>query len=228
MIGQKNPGRQCKSPLLPHPRQRDRQPPEIAFLQLAPPSQQIHGHEDVAVIKERTPQPGHAINLPAVRCRGNKEASRRALAGAKSRGPTRQVRATLALPGIDPESGNSGFSVPDGPGHGFDGDLRVRGARAKRLQGALRVQSVFTPCCYSIARVIVWWPSCGPATSTALKGGRNSCCRRSSGSSGWVQSAVSGLALRQTGPCLKLPDPPKNNLCAGIPQGVYKSGAVES
>ncbi len=47
-------------------------------------------------MKERTPQPGHAINLRAVRCRGNKEPSRRALAGAKNRGPTRQVRATLA------------------------------------------------------------------------------------------------------------------------------------
>ncbi len=51
---------------------------------------------DVAVIKERTPQPGHAINLPAVRCRGNNGPSRRALAGVKSRGPTNQVRATLA------------------------------------------------------------------------------------------------------------------------------------
>ena len=30
-------------------------------------SQQIHSHEDVAVIKERAPQPGYAINLPAVR-----------------------------------------------------------------------------------------------------------------------------------------------------------------
>jgi hypothetical protein len=36
------------------------------------------------------------MNRPAVRCRGNKGPSRRALAGVKSRGPTRQVRATLA------------------------------------------------------------------------------------------------------------------------------------
>ena len=33
VVGQKNPGRKCKSLLLPHPRQSDRQPPEIAFLQ---------------------------------------------------------------------------------------------------------------------------------------------------------------------------------------------------
>ena len=41
-----------------------------------------------------------------------------------------------------------------------------------------------------------------------------------------LQSAVSGLALRQTGPCLKPPDPPKKNLCAGIPQGVYNLGLL--
>ncbi len=41
-----------------------------------------------------------------------------------------------------------------------------------------------------------------------------------------LQSAVSGLALRQTGPCLKPPDPPKKNLRAGIPQGVYNLGLL--
>jgi hypothetical protein len=56
-------------------------------------SQQIHGHEDVAVIKERTPQPGHAINLLAVPCWGNKEESWRARDAA---GPTREVRVTPA------------------------------------------------------------------------------------------------------------------------------------
>jgi hypothetical protein len=56
-----------------------------------------HGHENVAVIKERTPQPGHAINLRAMPRGGNSEPSRRALAGAKSRGPhSAEVRATLA------------------------------------------------------------------------------------------------------------------------------------
>jgi len=53
----------------------------------------LAGHEDVAVIKERTPQPGHAINLRAMPCGGNSEPSRRALAGAKCRGPhTAKVR----------------------------------------------------------------------------------------------------------------------------------------
>lgn len=47
-------------------------------------SQQIHSHEGVAVIKERAPQPGYAINLRAMPCGGNKEPSRRARAGAKS------------------------------------------------------------------------------------------------------------------------------------------------
>jgi hypothetical protein len=32
-----------------------------------------HGHEDVAVIKERAPQPGRAIHLRAVLCGGNCE-----------------------------------------------------------------------------------------------------------------------------------------------------------
>ena len=32
-----------------------------------------HGHENVAVIKEPTPQPGHAVNLHAVRCEGKSE-----------------------------------------------------------------------------------------------------------------------------------------------------------
>ena len=38
---------------------------EVAFLQLAPQWQQIHAHEEVAIIKERAPQLGHAINLCA-------------------------------------------------------------------------------------------------------------------------------------------------------------------
>src|SRR5208337_4547796 len=48
---------------------------------------QIHGHEDVAVTRERTPEPGHAMNLRAVRRGGNKEPSWPARPGAKSRGP---------------------------------------------------------------------------------------------------------------------------------------------
>ena len=55
------------------PRQCNRQPPEIAFLQLAPRSQQVHGHEDVAVMKECASQPGHAINLHAAQSGRNSE-----------------------------------------------------------------------------------------------------------------------------------------------------------
>jgi hypothetical protein len=45
VVRQKNPGHQWKSPLLPHPRHRDRQPLEIAFLQVTQKSQ---GREDLA------------------------------------------------------------------------------------------------------------------------------------------------------------------------------------
>jgi len=38
-----------------------------------------HGHEDVAVMKERTPKPEHAVNLHAMLCGGNSEPNRRAL-----------------------------------------------------------------------------------------------------------------------------------------------------
>jgi len=34
---------------------------------------QIHGREDVEVVQERAPQPGHAFNLRAARDGGNKE-----------------------------------------------------------------------------------------------------------------------------------------------------------
>ncbi len=50
----------------------------------------------------------------------------------------------MTQPGIDRESGNNGFRVPDGPGHRFDGDPRGRGARAERLQRILRVH-LFAP-----------------------------------------------------------------------------------
>jgi hypothetical protein len=54
-----------------------------------------HGHENVAVTKEPTLLPGHAVNLHAMPCGGNSEPKRRAPAGAKSRGPyTAEVRAT--------------------------------------------------------------------------------------------------------------------------------------
>jgi hypothetical protein len=60
-----------------------------------------HGHENVAVIKERTPRPGHTVNLRGMPRGGNSEASRRARARAKSRGlHAAEVRATLALSGI--------------------------------------------------------------------------------------------------------------------------------
>jgi hypothetical protein len=68
---------------LPHSRQCNRQPREVAFVQLAPQWQQIHAHEEVAVIKERALQLGHAINLPATPRAGNSEPNRRALVGEK-------------------------------------------------------------------------------------------------------------------------------------------------
>ena len=53
-----------------------------------------HAHQDVAIIKKPTPQPGHAINLRAKQCGGNSEPNGRALAGAKGRGS--QDRSALA------------------------------------------------------------------------------------------------------------------------------------
>jgi hypothetical protein len=56
----------------------------------------IHAHEDVAVTKERAPQPGRAINLRAMPCEGNSEPSQRAIEGAKNRGSrTAAARARL-------------------------------------------------------------------------------------------------------------------------------------
>jgi hypothetical protein len=40
-----------------------------------------YGHENVAVVKEWTPQRGHAINLRATRCGGNSEPNGPAMAG---------------------------------------------------------------------------------------------------------------------------------------------------
>jgi hypothetical protein len=57
-----------------------------------------HNHENVAVIKGRTTQPGHAVNLHMMPRGGNSEPNRRALARAKRRGPHKaEVRPTLAL-----------------------------------------------------------------------------------------------------------------------------------
>ncbi len=47
-------------------------------------------------IKDPTRKPRHTINLGAMMCGGNIKPNRRALEGAKNRGPTKQVRATLA------------------------------------------------------------------------------------------------------------------------------------
>ena len=110
VIGQKNPGRQRKSSLLPHPHQCNHQPRVIPFLQLAPRGEQFYCHADVAVIEERAPQPGQAINLCATPCGGNSETRRRVLAGTKSRGPTKQVRTTLA------EKKRQDFPLLDFPG----------------------------------------------------------------------------------------------------------------
>jgi hypothetical protein len=43
-----------------------------------------NGEEDVAIIKEPTPQPGHAMKPRETPCEGNSEPNRRALASAKS------------------------------------------------------------------------------------------------------------------------------------------------
>jgi hypothetical protein len=56
-----------------------------------------HGHENVAVRMERTPQPGHAVNLRVMPCGGNNKPNGQVLVGTKTRGPpTANVRATLA------------------------------------------------------------------------------------------------------------------------------------
>ena len=59
-----------------------------------------HGHEDVAAIKERTPQPGHAINLHALPCGGNNEPNRRALRAGKAADLTPWRFAPRLLPTI--------------------------------------------------------------------------------------------------------------------------------
>ena len=97
VIGQKNPGHQCKPPLLRHPRQEKRQPREMPFLQFAARSQRSHGHEDGAVQKGRTPQPANAINLPVVRGGGNKERNWRARRARKIADPTQRGSALFAL-----------------------------------------------------------------------------------------------------------------------------------
>jgi hypothetical protein len=61
----------------------------------------LAGHEDVAVIKERTPQPGHAMNLRAARSQGNIAPSQRTPAGVKSADLTRQRCALLAGISLD-------------------------------------------------------------------------------------------------------------------------------
>jgi hypothetical protein len=54
------------------------------------------GHENVALIKEQTAQPGHMINLRAMPCGGNSEPTREEVAGVKGREPAGHVLATLA------------------------------------------------------------------------------------------------------------------------------------
>jgi hypothetical protein len=43
-----------------------------------------HDHENVAVTRDRTPQPGNAVNLHAMPCGGNTEPNQPALAGGKA------------------------------------------------------------------------------------------------------------------------------------------------
>jgi len=70
-----------------HIEQRTPAPPPVPS---SPVSRKVsHGHENVATIRERAPQPGHAINLRAMPRGGNSEQNRRALAGAKRRGDMR-------------------------------------------------------------------------------------------------------------------------------------------
>ena len=64
-----------------------------------------HGHENVAVTEESTPQPGHTTNLRGMSCGGNSGPHGRALPDAKSRGPTKQVRATYLPVPADFEGG---------------------------------------------------------------------------------------------------------------------------
>jgi len=83
-----------------------------------------HGHENVAVIKEPTPQPGHAINLRGTPRGGNSEPSLRALAGEKSCAPTNQVALRLLL-----LLGAPGRPLPGGEKYGLVTHL----ARAEHL-----------------------------------------------------------------------------------------------
>ena len=72
------------------------------------------------------------------------------------------------------KSGSDGFRLPDNPGHGFHRDPRVRRAGSRVLTTGTSSPPVFTLCCCSMRRVIVWRPSCGPATYTAPRAGKSS------------------------------------------------------
>jgi len=71
-------------------------------------------------------------------------------------------------------------------------EIPVYGEQEQGASTGTSSPPVFTPCCCSIARVIVWRPSCGPATCTAPKAGKSSCCRRSNGRNEWERKSRSG------------------------------------
>jgi len=64
-------------------------------------------------------------------------------------------------PGPDRKSRSDECRVPDDPGHGFHRGAGLRRSRAHTT--GTSSPPVFTLCCFSMRRVIVWRPSCGRA-----------------------------------------------------------------
>ena len=60
-------------------------------------------------------------------------------------------------------------------------EIPVHGQQERSATTVTSSPTALIRCCCSTERGTVWGPSCGPATRTAPRVGRNSCCPRSSG-----------------------------------------------
>jgi hypothetical protein len=71
VIGEEHPGGEQETVFLAHLRQGSGQALTVPFLKPGSELQQVNGHEDVAVIQKRAPQPGHTLNLSGPRPASN-------------------------------------------------------------------------------------------------------------------------------------------------------------
>jgi hypothetical protein len=71
-------------------------------------------------------------------------------------------------------------------------EIPLYGEQENSAYNALRID-LLTRCCCSIAKVTVWLPSSGPATSTVPTAGKTCCCRRLNGSSRPAKRCCSAL-----------------------------------